>query len=227
MTILTAVALTAFAATPNPDRPSVSRSGYLIAPGTLELESGLAWTRNLRAAPHTLKVAFGDPVEARLSADLAAFDVSPGLEAGLKVRVADTDDFGFCAFLGSAIPTMAGEPWAGTAQGLLTVPIDAWFVQGNLGVDLVAGDEPGSVRFGGVPAVVAVGRAFGPFSTFVEAAGTLGGGCDACGGVIDGGVGWLLTEILILDVGVGWDLDGAAPVVQAGLTANFGRVQGL
>lgn len=222
--LLALTALAAVAATPTPDRPSVSRAGYLVAPNTLELEAGLAWSEDARTAPTTLKYAFGEVVEARISANLAGFDRAPGLEAGAKFRLLSSEDVGFAVFLGSAVPTSSIEPWSGTALALVTVPVDAWFIQVNGGLDLVG--QPGGVAFGGVPLVGAVGRSLGSsFTVFGEAGATFGGArCGSvCGGVLDAGVGWLLTEILVVDAGLGWDLDNGAPFVQAGLTANFGR----
>lgn len=223
------LATVASAAAPNPDRPSVSRSGYLIAPKSLEIESGLAWQGGQRSAPSMLKLRPASILEVRLGADLSGLDGAPGLEAGAKFRLAETDDVGLAAFVASAVPTNAGEPWFGTAQLLLSVPIDRVTLQANAGLELVG--TPGGVDFGGVPLVGLVGFAIDDsLSVFGEIAGLFGAsycGRGACRGVIDGGIGWFVTDSTILDAGLGWDLDNGVPIVQIGLGANFGAVRAL
>lgn len=221
------LASAALAATPTPDRPHVSRSGYLVAPNTLELEAGARWSESGASAPALVKYAFEDHVEGRISADLSSLDGSPSLVAGTKLRVVGNEDLGLAAYLASAVPTSSREPWYGTAQALATLPLEPAFLQFNAGVDLVG--APGGVRFGGVPVAMLAGVGFADaYTAFAEVAARAGGGCRAvCSGVVDAGIGWLLTDVLRIDAGVGWNLDSGAPVVQAGLAANLGRFRAL
>ena len=67
---------------------------------------------------------------------------------------------------------------------------------------------------------VPLGDALLPFAE-VEAA--LGEGLPAWS--VATGLGWQPVESLVLDAGVGWDLDVDAPRVQAGLTVNAGSAR--
>lgn len=218
----------ALAASPTPDRPHASRSGYLVAPSTLELEAGARWSEAGASAPALVKYAFEDFVEGRVGVDLASLDGAPSLEAGAKIRVLGNEDIGFAAYLASAVPTSSRERWHGTAQALVTLPLEPAWLQVNAGVDLVG--APGGVRFGGMPVALLAGVGFAKtFSAFAEVAAKAGGVCSGafCDGLVDAGVGWLLTDVLRIDAGVGWDLDSGAPMVQAGLAANLGRFRAL
>ncbi len=233
---LSAVALAtlrgAQAATPTPDRPSVSRSGFLVAPDTLELELGARWAEG-RSVPATLKYAIGAVVEPRISANLAGVESgSPGLEAGLKVRLLDQGRTGVALYAGSAVPVTAEEPWSGEVHGLCTTDFGHGIgLQADAGIDLV-GEPGGGVAFGGVP--IAGALLIGPAaraSLFAELAGEVGGpGCEgrtcAFGQlVLDGGARFRLTEILVVDGAAGWDLAAQQPFATVGLAANFGSVQ--
>ena len=224
--LATAVALAAspaFAASPNADRPSVSRSGFLVADDTLEMETGLAFQDRTTTVPSTLKYSVKGVVEPRLSADFSGFDTgNPALEAGAKIRLVSTEDVGLALFAASAIP-LRTEPWYGTFQGLLTLPFDnGMSLQFNGGLLFV---EAG---YAGIPFAGAFGFPIaGNFSGFVEVAAVLGdaqcgGGCAASNGVIDGGLAWGLTEILSVDIGAGYDLDDSQIFGATGLMANFG-----
>lgn len=226
--LLGLLAAAALAATPTPDRPHVSRSGYLVAPSTLEMEAGASWSEAGHAAPALVKYAFEDYVEGRIGVDLASLDGAPSLEAGTKIRIVNNEDVGLAAYLASAVPTSSRERWHGTAQGLLTIPFEPAYVQLNAGALLVG--APGGVRFGGMPLAALAGVGFGrTFTGFAEVAALAGGECQGamCQGLVDVGVGWLLTDILRVDAGVGWDLDWGGPRVQAGLAANLGRFRAL
>ncbi|MCB9696976.1 MAG: hypothetical protein H6738_09385 [Alphaproteobacteria bacterium] len=222
----------ALAATPNPDRPSVSRSGFLVAADTLELELGVAWADS-RSVPTTLKYAIGEWVEPRVSANLSGVEAGlPALEAGTKIRLVDDGDQGFALWAGSAVPVSTEEGWYGQLHGLYTTGLGHGFgLQLNGGVGVV-GDGAGGVDFGGVPLVGALSVApTRKLSLFAEVAGrVVGPGCDgatcAYGNVVvDGGIGFLLTEILLVDGGAGWDLAAQQPYAQLGLTANFGSIR--
>jgi len=212
----------AIAATPNPDRPSVSRSGFLVAQNTLEMETGLAFQDRATTVPTTLKYNVAGVVEPRLSADFSGFDNgTPALEAGAKIRILDSTDIGLAAFAASAVP-LGSEPWVGTAQALVTLPFDGGLsLQFNGGVLLT----PEGL---GIPLVGAFGFPItGNFSGFVEVAAVLAdgrcpGACASSSEVIDGGLAWGLTEILTVDAGLGYSLSDAQLFGAAGLTANFG-----
>lgn len=223
---------TALAATPNPDRPSVSRSGWLVAPDTLELELGFQWAA-ARSVPATLKYAISKVVEPRVSADLSGVNAgAPGLEAGAKFGLFQRSEFGFAVYAGSAVPVSTDEPWFGRVHALFTADLDGPFVlQVNAGLDL-AGDGGGGVATDGVPLVGLFGwTPTGKLTLFAELAGKIGApGCEgatcAYGRVvIDGGVGFQLTEILIVDAGAGWDLYAQQPYATVGMSANFGSVR--
>ncbi len=223
--MLMLLAAAAWAATPNPDRSTVSRSGYLVAPDTLEMELGVRWA-DARSVPTTLKYSIAGVVEPRLSASLSGVEAgAPGLEGGAKVRLIDDGDYGLALWAGSAVPVSAGEPWYGQLHGLLTIGLDH-----GIGLQFNGGGD--GVQFGGVPLVGVVSVApTRKLSLFVELAGRgVGPGCDgatcAYGNVIvDGGMGFLLTEILMIDGGAGWDLLADQPYATVGLTANFGSVR--
>jgi len=223
---LSALALlssSAFAAAPNADRPSVSRSGFLVADDTLEMETGLAFQNRTTTVPSTLKYSIKGIVEPRLSADFSGFDTgNPALDAAAKIRLISTDDLGLALYAGSAVP-LGGEEWVGTFQALATIPFESGVsLQFNGGLLFV---EQG---YAGIPLVGAFGfPIFGNFSGFVEVAVVLadaqcGNGCPASNGIVDGGLAWGLTEILSLDTGIGYDIDNGQLFGAAGLTANFG-----
>ncbi len=230
MMLVLALAAVASAASPNPDRPSVSRSGFLVSPDTLELELGAQWAA-ARSVPTTLKYSIAGKVEPRASANLAGMESgAPALEAGLKVALVDKE-WGLALFGGSAVPVSASEPYGATLQGLLTAPLGGPVgLQVNSGVD-VGGNGQGGLQLAGVPLVGAVTLApLDRLSLFAELAGhVIAPGCDGAQCVfgqviVDGGVGVLLTEILVVDVGAGWDLGNQQPYATVGLAANFGHI---
>jgi hypothetical protein len=221
----------ALAETPNPDRPSVSRTAHLVAPDTLELELGYLWA-NGNAVPALLKYSIAGVVEPRIGANLGGVGAgTPGLEGGLKVRLIEEGKWGLAAYGASAIPVSADEAWTGNLHGLFTTGLGGSLsLQLNAGLDL-AGTGDG-IGLAGFPIVAAVGLApTRKLSLFVESAGKVAiPGCDdlqcAYGNVIfDGGVGFLLTEILVVDGGFGWDLLNDQPFAQVGITANVGSVR--
>ena len=220
--VILAAGSAAQAATPNPDRPSVSRSGFLVAQNTLEMETGLAFQDRATTVPSTLKYSVAGVVEPRLSADFSGFDDgTPALEAGAKIRILDNTDIGLAAFAASAVP-LGSETWTGTAQALVTLPFDRGLsLQFNGGILFT----PQGL---GVPLVAAFGFPItGNFTGFVEGAlvladGRCAGGCASSSEVVDGGLAWGLTEILTVDVGLGYSLSDAQLFGAVGLTANFG-----
>ena len=220
------------AATPTPDRPSVSRGGMLVAPHTLELELGAQWA-GASSVPATLKYSIAGAVEPRVSANLTGVEAGmPGLLGGAKIRLYDADRTAVALWAGSAIPVSNGEGYRAELHGLLTTSLSQGIgLQFNGGIDL-GGDDDRGMLFLGAPLVGAVSYApAGKVSTFAELAGRVGGpGCEdascAYGDlIIDGGIGFLLTEVLMIDGGLGWMLRTEQPYAQLGLSANFGSVR--
>lgn len=224
---LFAFASAASGASPTPDRPTVSRAGSLVAPNTLELEAGGLWAGDA-GAPALLKYAAGDRLELRVGGDLAGVNTrSPGIEAGVKLGLVASDATGLAVWLGSKVPVDRVETWDSSAQLLWTQALDdRWTVQANTGIEVI-GREQGGVRFGGVPVVALVSpQLTRHLSVFLEGAALVGGPSGALSrGIVDGGIGWTLTEIVVLDAAFGWDLDARQPFAQLGLTANLGRVE--
>lgn len=231
--ILLGTMAVALAASPTPDRPTVSRGGYLNAADTLELEAGPSWQGGSSAVPASLEYTVGGAIQPQLGADLAGFDQGvPSLEAGLKIRVLESEEIGLAAFVASALPTSDQDPWYGTLAGLITAPLPAEAALTiNVGADF-SGEPSGGIAFVGVPVSSAVStRLWGPVDGFAEIAALLGD--DACDGdcsighwIFDGGVAIGLTEILVVDGALGWDLYAGEPFLSVGLSANFGTLGG-
>ncbi|HHO53431.1 MAG TPA: hypothetical protein ENK18_21810 [Deltaproteobacteria bacterium] len=221
----------ALAASPTPDRPSVSRSGSLVADDTLELELGAMWGA-VRTVPTTLKYSIDGVVEPRLSANLDGIaNGSPMMQAGAKIRLMEKRGDALALWAGSTVPVHGGEPWLGEIHMLFSTDL-----AGDLGFGLNAGldfaGDGGGVTFAGVPLIGLVSLTPGSrFSVFAELAGRAGvPGCRDLGCLysqitLDGGVYLSITEILTLDGGVGWSLPTQQPYGTLGLTANLGRLE--
>lgn len=221
----------ALAASPTPDRPTVSRSGSLVADDTLEMELGAMWGA-VRTVPTTLKYSINGVVEPRLSANLDGIATgSPLMVAGAKIRLMEKRGDALALWASTSVPVNQAEPWRGELHALFDTALAGDVGLGiNAGLDF-AGDG-GGVTFAGVPLIGVVSLTPGSrFSVFAELAGRAGvPGCQdmAClysQIIIDGGVLLSITEILTIDGGVGWMLPTQQPYGTLGLTANLGRLQ--
>jgi hypothetical protein len=213
----------ALATEPVPDRPMATHSGYLIAARSLELEAGGRWQDGF-TVPARIKLGAARILEPRLAFDLSGVDGGhPDLWVEGKVGLIQEEGIGLALLAGSAFPIADGERWEGTLRALMTLPFDRFSLRANLGGDLYYDGE--GVRFGGVPMLASAHLPFtASVGAFLEAGTIAGAGWDQA--LLDGGLTWRLTEIMVLDTAVGWDIAAGSPFVQAGMTANLGRIGG-
>lgn len=225
LTVLCALwlAAPALATEPEPDRPMASATGYLVAPRSLELEVGGLWQQGF-TVPARVKLGAARIFEPRVAFDLSGVDGGhPDLWVEGKVGLIQEEGIGLALLVASAFPLADGERWQGTLRGLMTLPFDRFAIRANVGGDLHYDGE--RIAFGGVPILAAVQLPFGgSFGSFLEAGTIAGAGWDQA--LLDGGLTWRLTEIMVLDCAVGWDIAAGSPFVQAGMTANLGRLGG-
>ena len=211
------------AAEPTPDRPSVSRSGFLAAPGSIEMEVGGYWSEYGDAVPALVKLNL-DPVEPRLGFNLAGVDQgSPGLSAEAKIRIGDSPHNGFAAFVGTAVPLSSEELWWGTTQMLFTGRLrSGGAVQANAGLLFHSPDT--GIALDGVPLAFLYAHPVARhLDVYGELATVLDDGFDRW--ILDGGLRWGVTSALVGDAAIGWDLAVGAPFFQLGLTGNLGKLR--
>ncbi len=227
MAVLALTALLASAAAvatqPVPDRPMATNSGYLVAARSLEIEAGGHWQQGF-TVPARVKLGAAKIFEPRLAFDLSGVDGGhPDLWVEGKFGLIQEEGIGLAILAASAFPIAEGERWKGTLRALMTLPFERFAVRANLGGDLHYDGE--GIAFGGVPASAAFELPFtSSVGAFLEAGTILGAGWDQA--LLDGGLTWRLTEIMVLDVAVGWDIAAGSPFVGAGMTANLGRIGG-
>lgn len=214
-----ATAPVAHAATPNPDRPSISMSGRLVGTNTLELESGIGWAPGTLGLPLLFKYNAADRAEFRFGGDpLGAPAGTPALHASFKVPLVAKPNAGVAGYVGSAVP-LAGEDWGAYLAFLGTFAVNAWTLQLNAGVALEAAG--GQLGVGGLPMVVLVSPPpFGKCGLYLEGAATLSEGATAP--AFDAGGSCLVTDSLMADLAFGYALDVEQPFVNVGITTNFG-----
>ena len=217
------VSTQALATEPIPDRPMATSSGYLVATRSLELELGGRWQQGF-TVPARIKFGAARIFEPRIGFDLSGVDGGhPNLELGGKFGIIQEEGIGLSVLAVSAFPVAETERWHGTVRGVMTLPFDRFALRANLGLDLV-GDGEG-VAFAGVPLLGALELPFtSSIGAFFEVGGVAGTGWDRM--LLDGGLAWHITEIVILDTAAGWDLAADSPFVHLGMTANLGRVGG-
>ena len=211
----------AAAAEPSPDRPSISRSGYLATSGSIEMEVGGRWSETGDSVPALVKANLGK-VEPRVGFNLAGVDQgSPGLSAEAKIHIGDQPRSGIAGFVGTGVPLSSSEAWWGEALLLYTGHLrNGGMLQGNAGILLSSPDE--GVALDGVPLALLYAHPVGRhLDVFGELAAILDDGMDRW--TLDGGLRWGLTSALVADAGLGWDLAQGIPVFQAGLTGNLGK----
>lgn len=213
---------TSHAADTASDRMARAVNGVLVAPRSLEMEAGGAWEPEGASAPMRVKVGLGR-FEPRVGVDLAALGSgSPGMHAGLKVGLIEDSAVGLAGYALSAVPLGWADVWWGETGAALTAQLDGGAqVRVNAAVALEGG---GGLAVSGAPlrglVAVPVGRRLLPFGE-IEAV------------VSDGRADWALqaglgvnpTDSLLFDVSAGWDIGLRTPVIQAGLTANVGKMR--
>lgn len=209
---------------PVPDRPVVTLSGYLISPGTLEMETGARWMDGY-SAPTRLKYAVGDAFEPRFYLDMAGIDGGdPDMHLEGKVKIARDREMGFALLGATSLPAYEGDVWDGRILFLATGHTDKLVISGNAGLAL-EGRGGDAIGLAGVPLACTLG---GPLSRslsgFAEAATVVRGGFHEW--IFDAGLRLKLTHILLADVNAGWSQEAASPFVQVGLTMNLGVLGG-
>ena len=214
------VALSAHSAPPAGDRPTESATASLVAAGTVEIESGVAWRNDRFAVPFMLKVGIGGIFEPRVGIDLAAHPgVGPELLFGFKLRGFRTATVAL-SFLGAAtVPVGEESPRYGTVRALLDITpanLSAYFGV-NVGLNV---DWRDGTRFAVPVSVVAGVNPAKRVAVFLEGAVTLSD--EEAAWIVNFGLGYLLTPHMVLDLNVGWDLPREVPFVNAGFTLNFG-----
>lgn len=223
-TLIGLVAVTAAHANePAPDRPMETAGGYLMSARSLELEVGGRWQQGFEV-PARIKYGGGKIFEPRVAFDLSGVDQGqPDLVVEGKFGLSQKEGVGLALLAASAFPVAEGERWHGTVRALMTLPLKSLSLRANIGLDLV-GDGQG-IAFGGVPLLAALEIPFGSsMGGYLEAGTVANTGWNQA--LFDGGLFWRLTDILVLDTAVGWDLGAGSPFVHLGMTANLGRVGG-
>jgi hypothetical protein len=209
----------ALAATPNPDRPSFSRTGFLIEDRSVELEGGLNWAAGEPAGTLLPKVSLGR-VEPRVGIDF--FPGGAAFTPGLKVGLVQQSGLGVAAHAHVGVPT-AGGGATGEAGGLLTgVLVGGQVLQANLGVRTTLSDTGISVV--DVPLAGLVGVPFGErWSAFGEAVLLLRQVSPPV--QLNAGLGCGITRSMVLDTALSWTAGTDTIGATAGLTANFGQLK--
>jgi hypothetical protein len=200
-----------------------SSTGYLMATRSLELEVGGHWQQGF-TVPTRIKLGAARIFEPRVAFDLSGVDGGhPDLWAEGKIGLIQEEGIGLALLAASAFPLAEGERWRGTLRALLTLPFERFSLRANLGGDLHYDGE--AIAFGGVPILAALELPFsGSIGSFLEAGTIAGAGWNQA--LLDGGLTWRITEIVVLDCAVGWDIAEGSPFVQAGMSANLGRIGG-
>jgi hypothetical protein len=214
-----ALAGPALAATPNPDRPSFSRTAFLVADRSVEVEGGFNWAAGAPAGSLLPKVGLGR-VEPRVGVDFASGFAA--FTPGVKVGLLQQSGLGVAAHAHVGLPTGGGAK-TGEAGGLLTgVLAGGQVLQANLGVRTALSDA--GITVVDVPLAGLVGvplgkrwSAFGEGVLMLRQAGTPV--------QFNGGVGCSLTKSMVLDSALSWTPGSDTIGVTAGLTANFGQLK--
>lgn len=212
-----AAAAPAAAATPNPDRPSFSRTGFLVVDRSVELEGGFNWAAGAPAGSLLPKVGLGR-VEPRVGIDF--FEGGAAFTPGVKVGLVQQSGLGVAAHAHVGVPTGGGGT-TGEAGGLLTgVLAGGQVLQANLGVRTAMSDAGISVV--DVPLAGLLGVPFGKrWSAFGEGVVMLRQAGTPV--QINGGLGCGITKSMVLDTALSWTPGSGTIGATAGLTANFGQ----
>ena len=220
---LFAMAGTAHAAGPTPDRPSRGYAGTLVSAGSIEVESGWLWRDDVHSVPTLAKYSTG-AWEPRVGLDLGGFGGgAPGLSIGSKLRLAQDDGLALSLLLESALPIGAAEVWSAKAWLLMDATLgDHLGLNLNTGIDLVEGPD-----IYGVPVIVGVSAPLtGGFSLFGELSTEVVRFQTLQDWMVCGGAQWAVTSIVVLDGGLGYELDQDVLWLTLGLTVNLGNPGG-
>lgn len=209
----------ALAATPNPDRPSFSRTGFLVEDRSVELEGGFNWAAGAPAGSLLPKVGLGR-VEPRVGVDF--FSGGAAFTPGVKVGLVQQSGLGVAAQAHVGIPT-AGGGATGEAGGLLTgVLAGGQVLQANLGVRTALSDA--GIAVVDVPLAGLVGVPFAQrWSGFAEAVLLLRQADPPV--QLNAGLGCAITKSMVLDTALSWTTGTDTVGATAGLTANFGQLR--
>ena len=220
--IILLISPAALGAPPTPDRPSVSLTGSLAQPGSIEMEIGSLWTGKAFHAPTYVKYSYRGLLEPRIGMDLATMSASNAhCWLGLKGRLLKTKRFALAAYVESTLPVATKSPTKGTIQLLLDVNLSSrvW-LQVNAGVN-IDGDSVNG--FDSVPVTLLVGTMVRKnMGLFLEGAATITEDGDVSG-IVGAGMGWKFSDRAIFDVGLGFNVSESAPMIQMGLSINFSR----
>jgi hypothetical protein len=208
----------ATAATPNPDRPSYSQTGVLIAPSSVELEGGLIWSQGGAGAAFLPKVGLGR-FEPRVG--VAVLNSGTLITPGVKIGVVQKEGLGVAGHVHVAVPAESGVGTTGVVGALATGTLAGGQVlQANL--DMRTYITSGGAQIMDTPLSALVGLPVGKrLSAFGEVVLAFNGGGETPV-FLDGGVGFALTKSVSLDAGLGWQTGGDTITATAGATANFG-----
>jgi hypothetical protein len=211
------LATPALAATPNPDRPSFSRTGFLVEDRSVELEGGFNWAAGEPAGSLMPKVGLGR-VEPRVGIDF--FSGGAAFTPGLKVGLVQQSGLGVSAHAHVGVPTGGGGA-TGDAGGLLTgVLAGGQVLQANLGVRTSMSDA--GITVVDVPLAGLVGVPFGErWSAFGEGVLMLRQVSPPL--QLNAGLGCNITKSMVLDTALSWTTGTDTIGATAGLTANFGQ----
>lgn len=211
------------AASPTPDRPTRGYAGHLVAGGTLEVETGYLAANGGSAVPTMLKYSARD-FEPRVGLDLAGFgNDAPGLFIGSKFKLMDREGTAMSLMLESALPVGAAEAWTAKAWFLLDAPLgERLGCTFNTGVDFMGGPD-----IYGVPLIFGLSAPLaGGFSLFGEGATELIDFRLLQDWLVDGGVQWTPTSIVVIDGAIGYEINADVLWLTAGLTVNLGSPGG-
>lgn len=206
----------AAAATPNPDRPSFSRTGFLIADRTVEMEGGFNWAANAPGGSLLPKLGLGR-FEPRVGIDL--YEGGATFTPGTKVGIVQNDGLGLAGQAHVQVPTGGGGTVGEAGAALTGVLAGGQVLQANLGVRTAIGSD--GVTVVDTPLAALVGIPIGGLSIFGEGVWLLG--ADAPW-MLNAGAGVTLTKSLVLDAALGWTVGSDTLSATAGLTANFGEL---
>jgi len=221
------------------DRPDFTESTSAVAPGRVQLESGLTFTSagadTLEGPEALLRIGLVDRLELRLEAPSytwadAGDDGLGDSSLGFKLELAEQS---------GARPALAiiGEVGLPTGDSDLTtdhlqpgaILAASWDLPSEIAIGLNAGatsaDDGAGDNFSEYSASAALGFPItGDLSGFVEYYGLYrSGGGGGSEHVVDGGLTYLITPDVQLDVRVGAGLNDRAPdwLVGAGLSVRF------
>jgi len=205
-------------ATPNPDRPSFSRTAFLVSSQSLELEGGLNFAPGAPTASLLPKLGLGR-IEPRMGIDVDGGGI--GLTPGMKFGIVQESGIAVAAHAHVGVPSYGGL--SGEAGGLVTsVLAGGQVLQANLGVRTALTGS--GIQVIDMPLAALVGAPLSQrWSSFGEIVLLLNQ--DSAPVQLNGGLGYAITRSVIADSALSWTPGSDTIGVTVGLTANFGRVE--